>query len=282
MSTLFVRFPEGLAKALTFSYDDGVETDIRFMEILDKYGMKGTFNINSGCFAPEGTVYPKGKVSRRMSKSECFKLYNNTAHEVAIHAYSHPFLEQLPPALATKEIVDDRKNLEEMFSKIIRGGAYPFGTHSDMVVDILKNSGIVYCRTTKTTHSFALPTDWLRLNPTCHHNDERLNELADKFLEPAQLNRASKLFYVWGHTYEFDGLDNWYVIEDFCEKMGNKDDIWYCTNIELYDYIKAFESLEFSYEMKMVHNPSAKKVWFDYDNISYVVDAGETKILQNK
>lgn len=279
MSTLFVRFPGGLPKALTFSYDDGVESDIRFMKILDKYGMKGTFNINSGCFAPEGTTYPAGTVHRRMSKSECFEAYNGTDHEVAIHAYSHPFLEQLPPALATREIVDDRENLEEMFSAIIRGGAYPFGTHSDVVVDILKNSGIAYCRTTKSTHSFSLPSDWLRLNPTCHHCDERLNELADKFLEPVPTNRSSRLFYVWGHTYEFDGSDNWYIIEDFCEKMADKPDVWYCTNIELYDYIKAFNSLEFSYNMKMVHNPSAVKVWFDYSDISYVIEPGQTMVL---
>ena len=49
-----MRFPGGLAKALTFSYDDGVEQDIRLVEILDKYGMKGTFNLNSGCYAKPG------------------------------------------------------------------------------------------------------------------------------------------------------------------------------------------------------------------------------------
>ena len=37
----------GKLKAVTFSYDDGVTQDIRFIEMLDRYGLKGTFNINS-------------------------------------------------------------------------------------------------------------------------------------------------------------------------------------------------------------------------------------------
>ena len=36
MANLFMRFPQGNPKALTLSYDDGVEQDIRLMEILDK------------------------------------------------------------------------------------------------------------------------------------------------------------------------------------------------------------------------------------------------------
>lgn len=51
MRYCFLRFPEGKFKAVTLSYDDGVHADIRFAGILDKYGMKGTFNINSGFLA---------------------------------------------------------------------------------------------------------------------------------------------------------------------------------------------------------------------------------------
>ncbi|MBO4732880.1 MAG: hypothetical protein J5662_00230 [Clostridia bacterium] len=34
-------------KAVTFSFDDGVSQDIRMIELLDKYGLKATFNLNS-------------------------------------------------------------------------------------------------------------------------------------------------------------------------------------------------------------------------------------------
>jgi len=36
---IYLRFPGGRAKALTLSYDDGVETDIRLIEIMKKHGL---------------------------------------------------------------------------------------------------------------------------------------------------------------------------------------------------------------------------------------------------
>ena len=47
----YVRFPGFKQKALTLSYDDGIRQDKRLIAIMQKYGLKGTFNINSGCFA---------------------------------------------------------------------------------------------------------------------------------------------------------------------------------------------------------------------------------------
>ena len=49
----------GKMKALTFSYDDGVEQDIRLIEILDRYHLRGTFNLNPGLQSPEHT-FQKG------------------------------------------------------------------------------------------------------------------------------------------------------------------------------------------------------------------------------
>lgn len=42
-----MRYPGGKAKAVTFSYDDGVIQDRRLAELFDKYGLKGTFNFNN-------------------------------------------------------------------------------------------------------------------------------------------------------------------------------------------------------------------------------------------
>ena len=64
-----MRFPNGKLKALTLSYDDGVEQDIKFVEILNKYGLKCTFNLNSGKYAPEGKVYEAGRIHRPAFKS---------------------------------------------------------------------------------------------------------------------------------------------------------------------------------------------------------------------
>ena len=39
---------QGKNKAITFSFDDGVLQDIRAIEILDRYGLKATFNLMGG------------------------------------------------------------------------------------------------------------------------------------------------------------------------------------------------------------------------------------------
>jgi hypothetical protein len=52
MREMSLLFPNGLSKALTLSYDDGVEQDIRLVGIMNKYGLKGTFNLSGGLCAP--------------------------------------------------------------------------------------------------------------------------------------------------------------------------------------------------------------------------------------
>ena len=118
-----MRFPKGKAKALTLSYDDGVEQDIRLMDIMDKNGLKGTFNLNSGLFAPEGTTYPEGAFHRRLTARQATETYAASGHEVAVHGLTHPFLERLPENLAMWELLKDRENLENQFHTIIRGMA---------------------------------------------------------------------------------------------------------------------------------------------------------------
>lgn len=250
----FMRYPGGLTKALTLSYDDGVKQDIRMIEILDKYGIKCTFNINGGCFSDEGST------SRRMTKEEAVKLYKNSPHEVSTHAYTHPWLEALPTAQAAVEMLDDRRELEKTFGGVIRGMAYPFGTYNDDVINVLKVAGIAYARTIKSVDNFKLPTNWYQWNPTCKHTDKRLMELAETFVTKTYINHP-RLFYLWGHTYEFDDDNNWNVIEEFCQAVANKDDIWYATNIEIYDYVTAFNRLLWAVDMSAVHNPSAISVW---------------------
>ena len=41
-------FPGGKKKVLTFSYDDGNDSDRRLVQIFTDHHMKGTFNLNSG------------------------------------------------------------------------------------------------------------------------------------------------------------------------------------------------------------------------------------------
>lgn len=274
MSSLFMRFPGGKVKALTLSYDDGVEQDIRLITIMQEYGLKGTFNLNSGLYAAEGTEYKEGIIQRRMTKKQCLDLYTDSGMEVAVHGYTHPYLEQLPINICAKEVLKDRETLENDYGCIVRGMAYPFGTISDEVVEVLKQCGIAYSRTTVSTENFTIPTDWLRMPATCHHKNPRLMELARSFIENSR-NKGPLLFFVWGHSYEFEADDNWNVIEKFAEYIGGREDIWYATNIEVYDYIAAYKQLQFSTDGKKVYNPTAVTLYFELGGVTYSVAPGQ-------
>lgn len=173
------------------------------------------------------------------------------------------------------EITEDRMSIEKEYNVIARGMAYAWGTYSERVTGVLKNCGICYSRTTKSTEKFDIPENWLTWHPTCHHKNPKLMDLANSFLYDNTWERC-RLFYLWGHSYEFNYDNNWDVIEEFGKLVGNRDDIWYATNIEIYDYTKAYESLQTSYDKKIIHNPSSTDVWAYINGETIKIKAGET------
>jgi hypothetical protein len=273
MKYAIMRFPNFRRKALTLSYDDGVKFDKRLISILDQYGLKATFNINGGLFGEKSE-------DRRLTKEEAVALYANSSHEVAIHGYKHLSLAEVDKGMAAFDVIEDRKVLEETFGRVIQGMAYANGSYDDKVVALLKDCGVLYARTVISTEDFTLPQDWLRMPATCHHANPRLMELAKKFVEeqePAYVwARAPKLFYLWGHSYEFDDGNNWEIIEEFAKYVGRREEIWYATNGEIYEYVKAFESLSFSVAGTLVYNPSAIDVYIRYNGKNVLIPSGET------
>ena len=237
-----MRFLKGVSKALTLSYDDGATADERFIGIMRKNGLRGTFNLNSSMFLYGNDEKEKERVERQM-----------------IH-----------------EILDDRERLEKEFTTIIRGMAYPYGSYDDNVLQALKLCGICYSRTVGATGGFGIPQNWLELEATCHHEDSRLWDLTDEFIN-AKDKADPMLFYVWGHSHEFDRRNNWDRFEQFAEKTGNRDDVWYATNIEIYDYVQGFNRLQMSADCKIIHNPNAFTVWFWAYGKNYSIAPGETK-----
>lgn len=281
MNQAYIRFPQFKNKALTLSYDDGVRQDKRLIEIMKRHGLKGTFNINSGMFEKEWDgVSARGK----MTEQEVLDLYIPAGMEVAAHGYKHLSLNQVHDEIAVNDVLTDRKELERLFGTIITGMAYANGAFDDNSVDILKRCGISYCRTVESTGNFNLPADWLRLPVTCHHNDVRLMELAKEFLTEPQTDywwaKRPRLFYLWGHSYEFDLNDNWRVIEEFAEFVGGKDDVWYATNGEIFNYLQACNAIKFSVDGTLAHNPACTDVYLDMFGKRIIVPAGKTVAIE--
>lgn len=268
-----MRFKDGKSKALTLSYDDAVIQDKRLVELMAPKGMKCTFNVCSGKYLPEGEKRVKGN---KMSLSEAKENFKDTVHEIAVHCYNHSCLTDLSDEEIAYEINEDRRRIEEDYGCIARGMAYPYGAYDSRVEDVIKKSGMVYGRTIKSTEAFILPENWLEWNPTCHHNNPGLMELAKIFCEESEPFGKAGVFFLWGHTYEFDTNDNWRVIEEFIEYAGGREDIWYATNIEIYDYVEAYRKLSVDCGEKKVYNPSATDVWAEIKGKLYCIKGGET------
>lgn len=269
----YMRFPDGKTKAVALSYDDGVKADIKLVSVLDRYGLKGTFNLNTKLFDCENW-------HGRMNEELTYNTFAHGGHEVALHGARHIFLHRVPLPEAVNEIVQNRVYLENMFGRIVNGLAYPYNSYNDDIVDVMRMCGVKYARTTDSTRSFDLPADWLRLNPTCHHNDPMFSELCDKFFsaDPDKefKNRECRLFFIWGHSYEFDDRGNWNVIENFAERAAAQNNVWFATCGEIYEYVTAYENLIFSMDGERVKNPSAQPVWIDLRGKTYKIDGGAT------
>ena len=223
----------GKKKAVTFSYDDGVTQDERLIALFNKYGLKCTFNLNSGYLGHTGELIREGvRVDHTKIAPERIRgVYEG--HEVATHSVTHPYLTRLTDDEIVREIEDDRIRLSELVGYDVVGHASPMGDCDERVGRILRErTGVKYARTVISTHSFDLQDDLYLFNPTVYHHRE-MNEmfrLGEEFLNLK--TDDPKILYVWGHAYEFDIHDDWKRFEEFLEMISGRDDIAYCTNKE--------------------------------------------------
>ncbi len=277
MKHYMMLFPNGRTKALTLSFDDACKNDRPLVALLNKYGLKCSFNVSScNCVNAEGQNDPWN-----IPISEIKELYKG--HEIACHGYTHPHLDRLPVEAMNYELYKDRLTLEEYTGDIIKGFVYPYGNYNEDTITALKMNGLVYARTCMgfpKHHEFDVPENWLEMDTTCHQADSRLFDLASRFLNENPLTnhhrKAGFLFSVWGHSYEFDTPENWERIESFFKEVSGKDEVWYPTTIELYNYVKAYKSLDYSIDMSTIYNPSSYDIWLAKDGKPFVVPAGKT------
>lgn len=289
MNKITIMFPEFKTKALTFSFDDGIDSDIETIDLLHKYGMKATFNLCSGHFAysKDDDVRRPDQLCMPLSENRAKALYSDPSVEVASHGRYHPAYAQIASSAAVYDMINDRTNLERIFGKLVRGHAYPFGSYNDDVVEAMRLCGFAYARTVDSCFDFSIPSEdeWLRWRPSCHMQEKRnLERLTNEFTAEKDFETNGLLFYIWGHTYEFrmenDGFEKF---EKLLSRLAFRDDTWYATNIEICEYVKAFRSLIYSADGMTVFNPTHLDVYFGAVGAggAKVVRAGESIRLKN-
>ncbi|MBR5444999.1 MAG: polysaccharide deacetylase family protein [Clostridia bacterium] len=224
---------QGKMKAVTFSYDDGVTQDQRLIRLLDKYGLKCTFNLNSGLLGHPGALVREDVTVAHVKPRACEVRAIYEGHEIAVHTLTHPALSQLSDEEVIRQVEEDRIALSEIAGYEVVGMAYPGGTHvmNEHVADLIRNhTGVKYARTTTSTYNFDLQADLHIFNPTVYHHKEwdKLFALGEQFI--ALQTDKPQIFYIWGHAYEFDIHGDWERFEEFCKLISGKSDIFYGTN----------------------------------------------------
>lgn len=213
-------------KYFTLSYDDGVHADKQMIEIIKAYGLSCTFNLNSGLMPEEDTS------SWYVCKNHIPEVYKG--YEIATHGHKHLWYNKVTVDEIDEDIAIDIKELSKFTGSTTFGHAFPYGAWTDDTINVLNKYGIKYARTVKSTHSFAIPTDPIIIDPTCHHADNQIFTLLEDF-KNAEPTDGDMLFYLWGHSYEFrkdEEFNSWKHLEKICKAISGRDDIVYCTNME--------------------------------------------------
>jgi peptidoglycan/xylan/chitin deacetylase (PgdA/CDA1 family) len=272
-------FPQGKTKALILSYDDGRTEDRQLVQLMNKYGLIGTFHLNSN----------KLGITGYLTRAEIKQLF--AGHEVSVHTANHPSLSTLSKIDVVYEVVEDRKALERLMGYPVRGMAYPFGNNNAFVIDAITGLGIEYARTVDDTYHFKIPENFLKWDPTVHQfakafwtpddpeNDKK--ELARFYQLISDFNstKALAVFDIWGHSWELG--NKWDETEKCFKLLANNPDVLYTTQINLVDYINAFHNLKFSVDKNRVVNQSSWTIFFKKSGKSYAVLPGEMLVLSN-
>jgi len=268
-------FREGKSKALILSYDDGPEADRKMVKLMNEYGLKGTFHLNSNKLDTKGYL----------TKNEIKTLFKG--HEVSVHTANHPGLMGMSKIDIVYEVVEDRKELERLTGNTIRGMAYPFGSYDNSVVDAISGLGIEYARTVNDSYNFSIPKNFLIWDASIHQfgkayfkpnnpeNDKQELKIFNDFVSNFIKSDTLALLDVWGHSWENEGEGNrWNAIEQFFKQVSNNKEILYTTQIDLVDYIKAYKNLQFSVYKKIVKNASSMDVYLKIDGKAYKIAGG--------
>ena len=87
---------------------------------------------------------------------------------------------------------------------------------------------------------------------------------------------SSGVFYVWGHSYEFAARRD--DLTRLLAPLAGHDDVWYCTNIALFDYEAARQRLVIATNRRTAYNPSILPVTVNVDGTLVTAGPGVTAL----
>ena len=262
-------FPGGKAKAFNISYDDGVVQDIRFVELLNRYGLKGTFNLNYGLMRRQFTwQHECGMTVRRIPEDQVVSVYEG--HEIASHSYSHPYFDNAPEYEILRELGADKFFLEKHFSREVAGYATPFYYYSDLMADCVRHCGFEYARISEESNDYSIPEDFFRWRGSKFHWEEDLVDFVQGFLDTG---KELALCQLVGHSYDLDVMDLWDTMEELCRRVSENKSVWAAAHIEIVRYLRNMARAKIT--DREILNESSGELWFLIDGSTICLRPGE-------
>jgi peptidoglycan/xylan/chitin deacetylase (PgdA/CDA1 family) len=213
----------------TSSWDDGHPLDLRLAELLQRHGFPGTFYvpIRNGFGLP---VISAPEIRRLAAVAE-----------VGSHTLDHCYLTSVGDTKARAQICAGKSELEQALGATVAGFCYPGGQFNAAHRRMVAAAGFRYARTTVNlcsdggTDPFLVPTslqlyphprsvylrNWMRRGRWLTRHDLARVALSNAELLPrlraalARVARTGGLFHLWGHSWEFDAIDGWRVLDEF-------------------------------------------------------------------
>ncbi len=261
-SVLAVKcYPNGRMKGYCMSFDDGtLVTDAKIIAILNKYGLKATFFINS--------QHPQSQDA----------LKNPTVyegHEIASHGAHHQGLDHLSLEEAKREVTTDQQILGDIFHCQVQGFAYPYGAvpktgdKRKELEDMLASLGIRYARWTNGG-SLQPPDRFMTWKPG---GGIDANAAGHYVKMPVQDHIL--LLTAWGHSRDLEKDKGWEKADMLCQLLADSQSlVWMGTYLEITKYVEALRAVKI--ENGEIYNPSSDTtIWVRLGGKSISIKSGE-------
>ena len=263
-------YPYGKRKVFNITYDDGILQDIRFVELLNKYVIKGTFNLNSKLMEEEFEwIHPCGMTIKRLSKDVAKELYRG--HEIASHTLTHPDFTNLSEEQIMYELSEDKKKLEEWFGCEVVGFGVPFDYYDDVAAECVKRCGFKYARNSEESYSYNPWENFYHWRAGTYHVMPGFLPFVEGFFDT---DEKLALCQIVGHSYDLDTENMWDVMENILKRVSEDEDIISMTHAEIVSYLQAMQIAELT--EKGIENSSDKELWFEIDGEIICIKPGET------
>jgi peptidoglycan-N-acetylglucosamine deacetylase len=236
---------------VTTSWDDGHPLDERVAEILDAYGIRGTFYV------------PLRYAQIPRMKTEQLRQLQRMGMEIGSHTLTHPQLTGLDRGQILHELTESKHKLEDMLGDAVTAFCYPEGKFNQTARSCVIEAGYQLARTTLAFHPemgidpFLMPVSFQFFphSRTVHAKhalkESNLSGLVNwyrfwglqrnlVYLAEAALDyivQHGGMLHIWGHSWELEEYNLWDSFRAVVKLIAQRRNVLYLTNSQAVDLI---------------------------------------------